>query len=294
MEPITFLVMAGLAVGGLVCKWLDRRTERRRKNRLLDQIVDDCWVDIVAPKKSCKHPEDKLIPIHSDAFEKNGLVATLCLDCDGQLDAKVWRDKMGRELAAFEKEQAKIELDQKIAASLAADSPETLYDSLELARQEIYNHTQIAALSNTNTDWDAIKAARSVANTYVAELKRRGLPDDRLLYESAPKSVADTIRDRQRVKAGLITSDLPEVAVIRSFGIPDPIRVDGEYVPGVRPAGRPQEQYWSEFKAAGFMLKDEYSCAFDGSVTQFLHHPRRGVYGVKFPALRELQRWMEL
>lgn len=318
MEPFTLLITTGLVVIGLVCKWLDVSHARRKTERGLlvgrrSQDIRNSWVDIV-PRNTCKHPDYSIVPIHSDAFEKNGLVATLCLDCDGQLDAKVWRDKMGRELLAFEKEQAKIELDQKIAASLASDSPETLYDHLESARAKIDHRIRMASMiSPHQVDWSAVKAERSVVDTYLDELTRRGLPGDRLLYDPPTK---DSVKNELEFESAMLEC---ETHTLRAFGLPDPASVvvqmpiqvkrapqisfgmasdrntiSREYVPGVRPEGRPQEQYWSEFKAAGFMLKEESPRAFDGSVTQFLYHPKRGVYGVKFPSPRELQRWMEL
>lgn len=311
MEPFSLVVVTILTVAGLICKWLDVRHACRKRERELDseersQFVRDHWVDIdIVPKKTCKHPDDKILPIHSDAFEKNGLVATLCLACDSQLGPEVWRDKMGRELAAFEKEQTAIEIKQKVADELATDSPETLYDYLERARAASAALLRDGDYDGLSTDWDAIKTCREVAEAYLGELTRRGLSSDRLLYDPPTK---DPIKNELEFESAILDC---ETHILRAFGLPEPIQVkrapkisfgmasdrntiSREYMPGVRPEGRPQEQYWSEFKAAGFMLKDQSKMARDGSVSQFLYHPTRGVHGIKFSDFRALERWLEL
>lgn len=116
MDPfITPMVVFAIVLGWLICKHIDLRVEQRRAATpsALDQLKR-------REVEACKHPEEDLVEIRSDAFKKGELVATLCTKCDKQLGPEVWQAFMDRKFKAWVLEtQTREERDAEREAKLA-------------------------------------------------------------------------------------------------------------------------------------------------------------------------------
>lgn len=84
-------------------RWRPYCTTCRARHTVKTDVADDlCRPPLTAGQKHCSHPDDQLIPIHSDIWVAGELVATLCQKCDAQLEPGFWVAKVARELAELE------------------------------------------------------------------------------------------------------------------------------------------------------------------------------------------------
>jgi hypothetical protein len=88
-------------------------------------------VDAFEP--ACKHPDDQLLDIRSDAFTKGGLVATLCQACDEQLGPEIYQALMDRKFADWQHEIASKD-EQEAERKRIADDLRAEQESLRRLR----------------------------------------------------------------------------------------------------------------------------------------------------------------
>lgn len=170
---------------------------------------------------ACKHSDEHLLDIRSDAFTKGGLVATLCTACDKQLGPEVYQAAMDRKFSAWILEsQTKEEADaareaknaelRAEAADLAALDLDLLKYFLSDARESLRGMSW-----GVSGEQDA-KREEIQANCkkWRGELERRGFKEE----PSWKRKLEATIRPTSpQFSAGGVVADRIYVPVVPKF-----------------------------------------------------------------------------
>lgn len=136
------------------------------------------------PADACKHPEDSLVEVRSDAFRKGELVATLCTECDAQLGPEVWQAIMDRKFDEWTREHQSQEEARAARDRAAAEKAAEQADLAAISTEKLQGFLEDAGKTLGGLSWgvsgeqDARREEiRKNCAIWRAELRRRGVKE---------------------------------------------------------------------------------------------------------------------